>query len=100
MTRVFNRIMRAGGRKVALKAAKAMPILGVIAVAAFAGYEIRKKGIFRGIANVALDATPLLGSAKNVIEVFTGDWLPDKDERGITTETQRARRIDGEETKA
>jgi hypothetical protein len=32
----------------------------------------------RGIVNTALDATPVIGTAKNVIEVFTGDWLPDK----------------------
>lgn len=78
MSKVLSRIVRAGGRRVALKTAKAMPIIGAIAVVAFAGYEIRRKGVARGIANVALDATPLLGSAKNVIEVFTGDWIPDR----------------------
>jgi hypothetical protein len=28
----------------------------------------------------ALDATPVIGTAKNVIELFTGDWLADKEQ--------------------
>ena len=27
---------------------------------------------------VGLDATPVVGTAKNVVEIFTGDWIPDK----------------------
>jgi len=25
-----------------------------------------------------LDVTPVVGTAKNVVEIFTGDWIPDK----------------------
>lgn len=78
MARMFRRIAQAGGKRIALKAAKAMPFVGAAVVIAFAGYEIRRKGLVKGLANVALDATPVLGTAKNVIETFTGDWLPDK----------------------
>lgn len=63
-----------------MKAAKAIPFVGTAFVVALAGYEIRRKGLFKGLASVALDATPLIGSAKNVIETFTGDWIPDKAE--------------------
>jgi hypothetical protein len=28
-----------------------------------------------------LDITPVVGTAKNVVEIFTGDWIPDKADR-------------------
>jgi hypothetical protein len=28
-----------------------------------------------------LDVTPIVGTAKNVVEIFTGDLIPDKAER-------------------
>lgn len=55
-----------------------MPIIGTVAVVGLVGYEIKKKGLVRGIINSALDATPVLGVTKNAIEMFTGDWLKDK----------------------
>jgi hypothetical protein len=44
----------------------------------FIGHAIKKKGLLRGAAHVALDVTPVVGTAKNVIEIVTGDWIPDK----------------------
>ena len=78
MAGIIRRVARSAGTRVALKATKAVPVLGTAVVVALAGYEIRKKGLLKGLTSVALDATPIVGSAKNVIEVFTGDWLPDK----------------------
>jgi hypothetical protein len=78
MAGIFRRIIQAGGARLALKAAKSMPLVGTAVVIGLAGYEIRKKGLLKGITNVALDATPVLGVTKNVIETFTGDWLSDK----------------------
>jgi hypothetical protein len=78
MAGIIRRVVRGAGTRIALKATKAVPVLGTAFVVALAGYEIKKKGFLKGLASVALDATPILGSAKNVIEIFTGDWLPDK----------------------
>ena len=78
MAGIIRRVARAAGTRVALKATKAVPVLGIVVVVALAGYEIKKKGFLKGLASIALDATPVVGSAKNVIETFTGDWLPDK----------------------
>ena len=78
--KLWRSLLRNGGARLAKKAGKAMPIVGTAVVVGMVGYEIKKKGLMRGIVNTALDATPLLGTAKNVIEVFTGDWLPDKGE--------------------
>lgn len=79
MAGIFRSIIRAGGSRLAIKAAKAMPVVGTIAVVGLVGYEIKKKGFVRGVLNSALDATPVVGVTKNAIEMFTGDWLKDKE---------------------
>jgi hypothetical protein len=42
------------------------------------GHDIRKKGLIKGVVNSGLDAVPFVGTAKGVIELFTGDLLSDK----------------------
>ena len=78
MTTIWRSLMRAGGTRIMRKVGKAMPLVGTAVVISMTAYEIKKKGLVRGIVNTALDATPVVGTAKNVIEIFTGDWLPDK----------------------
>jgi hypothetical protein len=70
--------VQAGATRLGTKAIRQVPILGTAVVVGLAGYEMKKKGMIKGLANVALDATPVVGIAKNVIELFTGDWFPDK----------------------
>ena len=60
---------------------KPVPIIGSLFALGLAAYEIRKKGLIPGAIHVGLDVTPVVGTAKNVIEIFTGDLIPDKDER-------------------
>jgi len=55
-----------------------IPVVGSIFVVGLASHEIRKKGLFSGMAHVGLDVIPVVGATKNVIEIFTGDWTPDK----------------------
>lgn len=66
------------GWAVATKLLKAIPIVGPVFSIGFAGYDIKKKGVVPGAIHVGLDVTPVVGTAKNVIEIFTGDWIPDK----------------------
>ncbi len=79
MANLLRSVARAGGMRIVKKIGKALPVVGVAVTVGMVGYEVKKKGWLRGIVNTALDATPLVGTAKNVIEVFTGDWLPDKE---------------------
>ena len=72
MAGVLRRIIRAGGFRIAMKAAKTVPLLGTAVAFGLISYEIKKKGIARGLANIALDATPVVGLIKNTIELFTG----------------------------
>ncbi|HEY6661186.1 MAG TPA: hypothetical protein VI031_08590 [Pyrinomonadaceae bacterium] len=81
MTTVRRRIVRAGGWGVAKRLIKPIPIVGSVFAFALAGYEIRRKGLIPGAVHVGLDVTPIVGTAKGVLEIFTGDLIPDKSER-------------------
>jgi hypothetical protein len=78
MAGILRRAVRAGGTRLVLKTAKAVPFVGAAVAVGVAGYEIKKKGLVNGLVSTALDATPFVGLAKNAIEMFTGDWFPDK----------------------
>ena len=84
MTTLKRRIIRAGGWRVAKRLIKPIPIIGTIFSVGLAGYEIRKKGLLPGAVHVGLDVTPVVGTAKGVVELFTGDLIPDKSDRNKT----------------
>jgi hypothetical protein len=81
-----RRLLRAGGWRVAKRLIKPIPVVGTLMVVGLAGHEIRKKGWLRGAVHVGLDVTPLVGTAKGLLELFTGDLIPDRDP------SERARR--------
>jgi len=66
------------GWAVVKKLLRAIPIIGPVFTVGFAGHDIKKKGLVPGAVHVGLDVTPVVGTAKNVVEIFTGDWIPDK----------------------
>lgn len=76
-----RRLMRAGGWTMARRLIKPVPIIGTVVVIGMAGYDIKKKGLLRGGLHVGLDATPIIGTAKGILELFTGDLIPDKKPR-------------------
>ena len=81
MSTLKRRIIRAGGWGVAKRLIKPIPIVGSVFAFSLAGYEIRKKGLIAGAVHVGLDVTPFVGTAKGVLELFTGDLIPDKADR-------------------
>lgn len=78
---VKRRIIRAGGWRIARRLIKPIPIIGGVLAVGLAGYEIKKKGLLPGVVHVGLDVTPVVGTAKGVVEIFTGDLIPDKKDR-------------------
>jgi hypothetical protein len=66
------------GLAVVKKLLRAIPIIGPVFTVGFAGHDIKKKGIVPGAVHLCMDVTPVVGTAKNVVEIFTGDWIPDK----------------------
>ena len=93
MAGIIRSLVRAGGTRLVRKAAKTIPLVGTALAIGLVGYEIKKKGIARGLVNSALDATPVVGVAKNAIEIFTGDWLPDKENRQKIEEGKNGNRV-------
>lgn len=57
---------------------RAIPYVGTVAALGMIGYDIKKKGVVGGLLNSGLDAIPVVGLGKNVIEYFRGDFFPDK----------------------
>lgn len=72
------RATRAGGFALAKRLIKPIPVVGTAVTLGLAGYEIKRKGPVLGTVDVGLDMIPVLGTAKAVIEIFTGDLIPDK----------------------
>jgi hypothetical protein len=77
---VKRKLVEAGGWQVAKRAAKSVPYLGTAVAIGLVGHDIKKKGVVKGLLNSGLDAIPVVGLAKNAIELVTGDFFPDKEE--------------------
>jgi hypothetical protein len=73
-----RKLAEAGGWVLAKRVAKSIPYVGTAMSIGLIGYDIKKKGVVKGVINSGLDAIPFVGLGKNVVEFFTGDLLPDK----------------------
>lgn len=69
----------AGGWMLAKRVAKSIPYVGTAMSVGLVGYDIKRKGLVKGVINSGLDAIPFVGLGKNAIEFFTGDFFPDKE---------------------
>ncbi len=78
-----RKVVHAGGWTVAKRVAKSVPYLGTVMAIGLVGYDIKRKGIVNGVLNAGIDAIPFVGMAKNAVELFTGDLLPDKNKNKI-----------------
>jgi RHS repeat-associated protein len=72
----------------ALKAAKSgmaatskkIPVVGIAVTIFFWNQDVQAKGAVGGTVNSALDAIPFVGLGKGIIELGTGDLIPDLEE--------------------
>ena len=76
---IGRKVVHAGGWQVAKRVAKMIPFGGTVVAVALVGHDIKKKGFLNGVVNSGIDAIPFVGLAKNAVEIFRGDFLPDKD---------------------
>lgn len=74
-----RKLVHAGGWQVVKRGAKMLPFGGTAVVLFLVGSDIRNKGLARGLLNSGLDAIPGVGLAKNAVELFRGDFIPDKE---------------------
>ncbi len=75
---IKRKLVHAGGWQVAKRIAKSVPYVGTAMAIGLVGYDIKNKGVVKGVLNAGLDAIPFVGMGKNIVEFFTGDLLPDK----------------------
>ena len=62
---------------------RSMPWIGALVAIAAVGTAIRRKGLFGGALDTALDATPGIGAVKNAFEAIRGrDFTKDKSVAG------------------
>ena len=75
---IGRKIVHAGGWQVAKRVAKMVPFGGTVIAVGLVGHDIKKKGLVKGVVNSSIDAIPFVGLAKNAVELFAGDFIPDK----------------------
>ena len=79
---IKRKLLHAGGWQLAKRGAKMVPFGGTAVVLFLVGSDIRKKGVAKGLLNSGIDAIPFVGLAKNAVELFAGDFIPDKAKKG------------------
>jgi hypothetical protein len=77
-----RKVFHAGGWQVAKRVAKTIPFGGTAVAVVLVGSDIRSKGVVKGLINSGIDAIPFVGLAKNAVEFFRGDFIPDKNKNG------------------
>ena len=76
---IRDQAVRYGQRRLRRRIGRSLPWIGTIVALATLGSAIRRKGLFGGSVNTALDAIPFVGGAKNIAEVYRGrDFIRDK----------------------
>ena len=75
---IGRKVVHAGGWQVAKRVAKMVPFGGTVIAVGLVGHDIKKKGFVKGVVNSGIDAIPFVGFTKNAVELFTGDFIPDK----------------------
>ena len=77
---IGRKIVHAGGWALVKRGAKMLPFGGTIVAVGLVGHDIKRKGLVKGVVNSGIDAIPVVGLAKNAVEISTGDFIPDKNE--------------------
>ena len=75
-----NRLVRWGGARLSRRMSRSLPLIGTAIAVATVAATMKRKGFFRGIMDTGLNAIPLVGAAKNTVELVRGrDFFPDRE---------------------
>jgi hypothetical protein len=88
---IRRQITQYGRARLARRLGRAVPVLGAVIALVALRKAIRSKGLFGGVADTALDATPGVGTVKTLYEVMRGDLIPDRSRPGAPPVTRAAR---------
>jgi hypothetical protein len=73
------RVMHWGGARLSRRMSRSLPFVGAAIAILTAASTIRRKGVISGSLDTGLNAIPLIGAAKNVLEMARGkDFFPDR----------------------
>ena len=76
---ISSQALQYGKRRVTRKLLRAVPLLGAVVAIATLGQAIRRKGLFPGSIDTALDFIPFVGGVKNTVEIARGrDFIRDR----------------------
>src|SRR5215210_6714116 len=74
-----ERVARWGGARLSRRLSRSLPWVGGLIAVATVASTMRRKGVISGVLDTGLNAVPLVGAAKNVLEVARGrDFFPDR----------------------
>jgi hypothetical protein len=74
-----DRLVRMGGARLARRLGRSMPWIGAAVALVTVAATVRRKGLFGGLFDTGLNATPFVGTAKNAVELARGrDFFPDR----------------------
>jgi hypothetical protein len=76
---IAHRLASWGGARLSGRMSRSLPWIGAVIAVATVASTMRRKGVISGALDTGLNAVPLVGAAKNVIEVVRGrDFFPDR----------------------
>lgn len=76
---IGNRLARWGGARLSRRLGRSLPWLGGLVALGTIAATVRRKGLVGGTFDTGLNAIPLVGAAKNVVELARGrDFFPDR----------------------
>jgi len=74
-----HRVTRWGGARLSRRLSRSLPWVGALIAVATVASTIRRKGVISGTLDTGLNAIPLVGAAKNIVEMARGrDFFPDR----------------------
>jgi len=76
---IGKQLRQYAGRKMTRRLYRSMPWIGGVLAIMTLGRAVRRKGLFGGTLDTALDFIPFVGGVKNLAEAGRGrDFFPDK----------------------
>jgi hypothetical protein len=74
-----RRVAHWGGARLSRRLSRSLPWIGGLIALATVASTIRRKGVISGSLDTGLNAIPLVGAAKNALEIARGrDFFPDR----------------------
>lgn len=74
-----QRVTRWGGARLSRRLSRSLPWVGALIAVATVASTIRRKGVISGTLDTGLNSIPLVGAAKNIVEMARGrDFFPDR----------------------